>query len=338
MARQAKLSDVARHAGVSTGTVSNVLNHPDKVREVTITRVMQAIETLGFVRDTNASSLANGGSGNIGLVVIDLANSIFVDAARGAQSVARSAGLNLLLAGSENDFGLQSANVDSFIGARVAGLLLAPMQDSTPQLARLAGRHVPAVLMNYDPGTDEACAVIVDNEQAGYLAGRHLIDSGCRRLAFLSGDDTVQPVQLRRRGLRRAVAEADGSVVLEEIHTDDLEFASGARVAREIAGRRVEDRPDGVIGVTDNLAVGVIEQASDLGIDVPGEIAVMGCDNNTSSPRCRMTVTTVTMEGVEMGAAAMGLLAEEIVAGHSNHRHRRVSLTPTLVPHQSTAR
>jgi LacI family transcriptional regulator len=338
-ARQPNLSDVARHAGVSTGTVSNVLNHPHKVKEGTSARVARSIEILGFVRNTNASSLANGVSGNIGLIVTDLANSLFVEIARGAQTRSRAEGHNLLLAGSENDLGVQDANVDSFIGARVAGLLLAPMHDSTPQIERLANRHVPVVLINYDPGTEQACCVIVDNERVGYLAARHLIDTGRTRIAFVSSGDTVQPVRLRRAGVRRAVAESPG-VVLEELHTADFDAGSGAKAAREVAARAPADRPDGVIGVSDNLAVGFIEQVSDLGVSVPGDMAVMGCDHNTSAPDCRLTLTTVAMRGQEMGAAAMSLLAEEILHGSgagSGHLHRREVLEPHLIPHQSTA-
>jgi LacI family transcriptional regulator len=335
--RPPNLGDVARHAGVSTGTVSNVLNHPDKVREGTTARVTRSIEALGFVRNTNASSLANGGSANVGLVVADLGNSLFVEVARGAQTTSRSVGLNLLLAGSENDFGVQAANVDSFIGARVAGVLLAPMQDSSAQVRLLARRHVPAVLVNYDPGDDGTCCVIVDNESVGYLAARHLIDTGRRRIAFVSGDDTVQPVRLRRIGVRRAVAESGGRVSLEEIHTDDLNSGAGAVVARALAGRASAERPDGVVAVSDNLAVGIVEQASELGIVVPRDIAVMGCDHNTSAPQCRLTLTTVGMRAMEMGTAAMTLLADEILHGTGDHVHRRVVLAPELLLGQSTA-
>ena len=337
VSRPPNLADVARHAGVSTGTVSNVLNHPDKVKEGTTARVTRSIEALGFVRNTNASSLANGGSSNIGLVVSDLGNSLFVELARGAQHTSRTVGHNLLLAGSENDLGVQDANVDSFIGARVAGVLLAPMHDSSAQLRRLAKRHVPVVLINYDPDNDQTCCVIVDNERVGYLAAKHLIDLGRTRIAFVSGDDTVQPVRLRRIGVRRAVAETGGRVSLEEVHTADFNDGSGAQAARELTARVGDARPDGVIAVSDNLAVGFIEQASDLGVAIPADMAVMGCDSNTSAPSCRLTLTTVAMKGIELGAAAMTLLADEILHGAAEHVHQRIVLEPELIARQSTS-
>jgi LacI family transcriptional regulator len=334
-----KLRDVARHAGVSMGTVSHVLNHPDKVSEKTIARVRASIEALGFVRDANASSLAAGGARSIGLVVIDLGNSLFVDVALGAQEVARAASLNLLMAASQDDFALQGANVDFFNEARVAGLLLAPMQDSSAQMRKLVSRGRPVVLVNYDPGDNVACCVIVDNEQVGYLAASHLISLGCRRLLFVCGDEAIQPVSLRRAGLRRAVAAADG-VRFEEVHTPDLTEVSGAALARRIADRGPETRPDGIVAVTDTLAAGFINEAQRLGLSIPGDIAVMGCDDNRTAESTPLALSTVAMQGVDLGRAAMRLLTEELAAARDPHAHphvhQRVVLEPRLIPRAST--
>jgi LacI family transcriptional regulator len=331
-----RISDVARHAGVSVGTVSNVLNHPQKVSAKTIARVRHSIEELGFVRDANARSLAAGGSRSIGMVVIDLGNSIFVDAARGAHSAARKAGLSLLLAGCDDDFDVQSENVDTFNEARVAGLLLAPMRDSTEQIRRLTKRGKPVVLLNYEPETGAGCCVVIDNEQVGYLAARHLIDLGCDKIALVGSGDDLQPVRLRRRGVRRAVSESSDSVRFEEIRTEDLTLASAERAAHAIAGRGPATRPNGIIAVTDVLAAGVINALSERGISVPAEIAVMGCDHNSSAPDASMTVSTISARGVEMGAAAMGLLVDELFDEQGTHVHQRVVLEPELVVRGST--
>ena len=331
-----KLRDVALHAGVSMGTVSHVLNHPGKVSQKTRDRVRASIEALGFVRDANASSLAAGGSRSIGLVVIDLANSMFVDVALGAQQTARERGLNLLLAGSQDDFELQAANVDFFDEARVAGLLLAPMRDSSEQIQKLRKRGSPVVLVNYDPGPGDDCCVVVDNEQVGYLAGRHLIDEGCDRLLFVGGaDPSLQPVALRREGLRRAVRETQGAVRFEELRVADLTEASGAVAAGRIAARGPDTRPNGVVAVTDTLAAGFIAQMTSLGVDVPGEMAVMGCDDNSTAAVTSVTLTTVAMHGQRMGAAAMSLLLEEI-GDPDGHLHQRVVVEPHLVRRLST--
>ncbi|MDR2253362.1 MAG: LacI family transcriptional regulator [Bifidobacteriaceae bacterium] len=335
--RSPRIKDVANRAGVSTGTVSNVLNQPERVRDETAARVRRAIAELGFVRDANASSLASGRSHSVGLVVIQLANSLFVDAAQGAQAAAREAGFNLLIADSDDDYAFQSANVDAFNEARAAGLLLAPMQDSSEQVRRFIRRGRPVVLVNYDPGDASSCCVIVDNEQAGYLAARHLAERGCAKIAFLYVDDSMQPVVLRRKGVRRAMAELAGRVVYEEIAAPSLAQAEGAAAARAICGRGPTTRPDGLIAVTDTLAVGVINELISRGVCVPGDIAVMGCDDNRLAPDCPITVSSVRMRGHEMGAAAMRLLIDEVKPTSGKHVHQRVVLEPVVVARMSTA-
>ncbi len=319
------------------GTVSHVLNHPQKVSEATTTKVRASIAELGFVRDANASSLATGGSRSIGLVVIDISNSMFVAVARGAQAAARAAGLNLMLASSQDDFEAQGANVDFFAEARVAGLLLAPMQDSSDQMQKFTGRGRPVVLVNYDPGDRDVCCVVIDNEQVGYLAARHMIDQGCRRLLFVCGDETLQPVTLRRAGLRRAVAEAPG-VRFEEVHTPDLTERSGEALAAKVAARGPGTRPDGIVTVTDTLAAGFVNAAARHGLSVPGDIAVMGCDDNRLAEPTDVGLSTVAMEGYQLGTAAMGMLVEELnpAATSAPHVHQRIVVEPHLIARSST--
>ncbi|WP_022867287.1 LacI family DNA-binding transcriptional regulator [Schaalia vaccimaxillae] len=333
-----KLHDVAERAGVSLGTASNVLNHPERVSPSTIDRVRRAIDELGFVRNANASSLAAGGSGSIGLVVISLANSMFVEAARGAQAAARKAGHNLLLADSVDDFQAQGDNVDSFNEARVAGLLLAPMQDSAHHIAKLKARGVPVVLINYDQGDGGQCTVVVDNEHVGYMAVRHMIDIGCHHIAFVAGqDEEYQPVRMRRSGIHRAFAECGPEVVFEEINVDNIKESNAVEVALEILDRPSQDRPDGIIAVTDGLAASIVNTLCSRGVSIPHEIAVMGCDNNLFASDCVVPLTSIAMQGYAMGEAAINLLLAEMVSVDT-HVHQRTVLTPELIVRNSTMR
>jgi LacI family transcriptional regulator len=331
------MADVAAHAGVSLGTVSNVLNHPHKVSESTILKVRAAIDALGFVRDSNASSLAAGGSSkNIGLVVIDISNTLFVDVARGAQAAASAVDMHLMLANSDNDPALQDANVEFFDSARVAGILLAPASDCTDSIRTVRAHNRPVVLLNYDPQPRDCCSVLVDNEHVGYLAARHLIDEGRTRLAFVGGRDDLQPVHLRRTGVRRAVAETGGRVTLEEIATPDLNPPSGIEAGERLAARALQDRPDGVIGVTDLLGMAVIEVFTRHGIVVPDAAAVMGCDFNSAAWGGAIPLTSVRMRGFDMGLESVRLLIDEITTPAEEHGHRTIMLEPVLEIREST--
>lgn len=331
------MTDVARHAGVALGTVSNVLNHPQKVAPATLARVQAAIEELGFVRNTNARQLAAGSSRSIGLVVIDISNSLFVDVARGAQRSASTLGMNVLVANSDNQAEQQRADLDFFDEARVAGVLLAPMEDARDDVARLRSHGRQVVLVNFDSGLGDACQVLVDNEEVGYLAARHLIDLGRTRLAFVGGRDYLQPVRLRREGVRRAVGEEGGRVSLIELPTENLNPPGGLDAGAALADMPEDARPDGVIAVTDLLGMAIIQVFNARGISVPADVAVMGCDHNSAAWGGMIPLTSVQMQGLAMGHEAVRLLLDEIADDPAAHVHRTTMLRPELVVRESTA-
>jgi LacI family transcriptional regulator len=332
------MTDVAQAAGVSLGTVSNVLNHPHKVSAATSERVRAAISQLGFVRNDAARSLASGSNHSIGMLLADIDNSLFVDMAHGAQAAAGDAGLNLLLANTLCSPVVQDQYLDLFDQARVSGLLLAPMEDSMAGIERMRAHGRQIVLLNYAPEPDTCCAVLVDNEAVGRLAATHLMSIGCRRLAFVAAKDDYQPVRDRRRGILDAVHRASDGVSVEEVDSGGLTVADGERVGSALADRPPHLRPDGIIAVTDALAQGLIGALHVRhAIAVPDDIAVVGCEDNRSLETMVMPLTTLHMPGREMGEAAIALLLEEI-ADPGSHAHRTVVLQPQVLVRRSSAR
>ena len=330
-----RLTDVAALAGVSLGTVSHVLNHPHKVAPGTRAKVEAAIDELGFSRNSMASALARGDTRTIGLVVVSLSNSMFVDIARGAQRVARERDHYLQLASADDDADLFDAHMRRMNETRSSGMLIAPMTDQTASIARSRAAGCPVVVLNHDSSEHDACRVLVDNVAVGSIAASHVLSLGRRHLAFVYGLPHLQPVRRRREGVRHTVAALDG-VRLTEIEVDSLEAESGAAAGRELAALPPEERPDAIIAVTDVLGMAVLNELTAQGLSVPGDVAVMGCDHNSVAWGSAVPLTSVTMEGQEMGAAAVRLLLTELDESEESHEHSTVMLKPHLVPREST--
>lgn len=326
---------VAARAGVSLATVSNVLNHPERVRPATADRVHAAIADLGYTPDRNARALVSGSSRSIGLVVMSLRNSLFSDMVSGAQLAARAQDRTLLITSSEDDLRAQGDHLASLESSRVAGILLATMTDSRDQveLTRRHGR--PVVYVNHEPAEVDACSVVVDNEQAGFIATEHLIAQGCRRIGFVSARLELQPVHRRRAGVLRAVAAHPG-VTLVDVDAGDIDPPGGTDAGARIARMPADERPDGVLGVTDLLAMAVVTELRAAGIRVPEDIPVSGCDHNSIAWGGAVPLTSVTMHGAEMGAAAVELLLAELTDAPDTHVHRTVVIGSELVPREST--
>jgi LacI family transcriptional regulator len=327
-----RIQDVARRAGVAIGTVSNVLNNPNLVTEQTRLKVEAAIAELGFVRNSAARALAARRTDTVGLILIDIGNSLFVDIARGAESAAGQAQLKLLLANSDSTRTKQDNYLELFDQARVAGVLLTPLEEPLDVAHAVLGHGRPVVLVIATSPDPLTCSVMVNEELGGYLAATHLLHGGARRLLFLAGFPELRLIRRRLAGVERAVAEAGAS--LEVVEAPNLAIGNGREVGRRVL---LSQSVDGVVCPSDLLAVGVIQAATDLGIPVPDELMVVGYDDNHFASESSIPVSTVSLPGYRMGELAVELLLEEIDQG-SGHVHRTVMLDPHLIPWRSSMR
>ncbi len=331
--------EVAVAANVSVGTVSNVLNRPDKVTDATAARVRAAIEELGFVRNDAARQLRAGRSRALGLVVFDVGNPFFTEVARGAQDRAAAEGVIVLLGNSDEDAEREAAYLDLFREQRVNGVLLTPVHAHPEALRRLRTAGVPVVLVDAEldrpAASDPVPSVSVDDVEGGRLAASHLLSLGRRRLAFVGGSADIRQVADRLEGARQAVAErADAR--LEVIEGAALTVLGGRAVGEEIASRATQARPDAVFCANDLLAVGVLQGLSILaGVHVPDDIALIGYDDIDFAAAAVVPLSSIRQPARAIGAAAVDLLFEALA--DPDAPARTVRFRPELVVRASTA-
>jgi LacI family transcriptional regulator len=329
---QPSMADVAAHAGVAIGTVSNTLNNPEKVREGTRRKVMASIAELGFVRNDAARSLAAGTSTAIGLVVADLGNSFFVDIARGAEQVMRRNRMDVLIVDSDIEPDREIRNLELLDRSRVAGIILAPLDTPLARSTRLPSRSTPTVFVNFASPSGSYSGVVVDEQHGGTLAGEHLLTLGRRRLLFVGGPLFLTAIRDRRAGALAAIS-AHPDATLETLETRGLNIRHGRDVARRVIDSGI--RYDGIIAASDLLAIGLIQALAGAdGFSVPEDVAVTGYDNNHFASESAIPVTTVSQPGEEMGAAAADLLLEQIA--EPDISRRTIVLEPRLIPRRST--
>jgi LacI family transcriptional regulator len=324
--------DVAERAGVSVGTVSNVLNSPGKVAPATTDRVLAAIDELGFVRNDAARQLRAGSSRSIGLLVLDVGNPFFTDVARGAEERAQEAGLSVLLANTDQDRRREAAYLDLFEEQRVRGVLITPVDDVVPKLERLRSHGIPSVLVDRLATSDGFSSVSVDDVVGGRLAAQHLLDTGRRRLLFVGGPRDLRQVRDRITGARQAVDAVDGATL------DVMDIPSLTMLDGVSAGRRVMEldrRPDGVLAGNDLVALGLLQGLGLLGgLRVPEDIALVGYDDIDFAAAAAVPITSVRQPRDRIGSEALDLLLLEI---EGDDVHRRIVFQPELVIRKSTA-
>lgn len=328
------VKDVAAAAGVSVGTVSNVLNRPDVVAPRTVERVQGVIDQLGFVRNEAAHRLRAGHSSTVGLVVLDVANPFFAEVIRSAETRAARAGLTVLVGNSDQDPSREALHLATFEQQRVRGVLVSPVGDLDERLADLRQNGVPCVLVDRSDPSGHVSSVAVDDVEGGHIATRHLLELGRRHIAYIGGPASIRQVADRLEGARAAVATVRGAT-LEVVETPGLSVLAGRQAGEALAARPVETRPDAVFAANDLLAVGAMQALVMLGsIRVPEDIALIGYDDIDFAASAVIPLSSIRQPTDLIGSRAVELL---IAQTEGDDTVRQVLFRPSLVARASTS-
>ena len=317
--------DVAKAAGVSVGTVSNVLNTPDKVADKTVEKVQAAIDKLGFVRNDAARQLRAGKSRSIGLVVLDVRNPFFTDLARGAEDAARDVNMSVLLANSDEIAERELAMLGLFEEQRVHGVLVTPVSDDLEPFKKARDRGTPIVLVDRKSRDKNFSSVSVDDVAGGYLAIKHLISLGRKKILFAGGPIGIQQVSDRLKGAQKAIAE-HADVSLEVVSCKSLTVFEGRAVGEVI-----------VFAANDLVAIGIMQVClNQPGCSIPKDLSLIGYDDIAFASTAIVALTSIRQPTHEMGAKAVELLMDIAQDGDAKPRVRHIEFQPELVVRDST--
>jgi LacI family transcriptional regulator len=326
------IRDVAAAAYVSVGTVSNVLNAPDRVAPDTVARVHAAIERLGFIRNDAARQLRAGRSRCVGLLVLDVGNPFFTDVARSAERHAAENNLVVLLGTSDDDAERERTYLETFDEQRVYGLLISPVSDDLSRLHALHTRGVPVVLVDRDGTGTPFASVAVDDIAGGRLAAEHLCEQGRRRIAYVGGPAGLRQVADRLTGARAAVENCTGAT-LEVVTTGEPSVLAGRAAGEELCARTRDTRPDAVFCANDLLAIGMLQALTQNGFEVPADIALIGYDDIDFARSAVIPLSSIRQPSADIGATAIELL---LTSGVETAEPRHVVFRPELVARAST--
>lgn len=322
------LAAVAELAGVSTGTVSNVLNNPSKVRETTRRRVLDAIEAAQFVPNRAAAALRQGNSRMLGLLLPSIIDPFYAEIADGAAEAADRLGYGIVLCVSDDDPVRELRQIEMLARQRVSGALVVPIYANVDRLAimRLVGSRV--LVVDHTGPSEESCSIAVDDRAGGKLAVEHLLNTCGPRIAIVNGDMSIAQCVYRREGALLALSAQGGE--LAEYEGSDMTIAAGREIGLSIAN----GLPDGIFCINDQLALGVILGLTERGVSVPGDVSVVGYGDLTFANETLVTLTSVKEPRFNMAALAIETLVDEI-ENTNGHDHRAVILQPALVVRES---
>jgi LacI family transcriptional regulator len=329
----ATIYEVAREAGVSTATVSRVINTRRHVRESTRQKVEAAMERLGYVANRQARGLAGGRSRMIGLLVHELGSSYFTQLIRGIDLAVADIGYDLMLYTSHARVEAEARHALELATGPVDGVIFVLAVDPSQYVETLRQRGKPFVMLDHSHELSGTTFVAAANRSGTREAIAYLIELGHRRVGFITGKPGVSSAGERLAGYRDALRAADIPYARELIVTGDFLEERGYRGTQQLLS--LDPPPTAIFTSADTAAFGAIRAARDAGLRVPDDLSVVGFDDIPEASLVMPPLTTVRQPMLEMGATAVRLLQR--LMDDPGATPRRTELDTELIVRGSTA-
>lgn len=319
----ANIKDVAKHAGVSPGTVSRTLSGKSYVNSETKEKVLNAIKELDYKPNPIAQSLKAGHSHTIALVIPSIENPIFPAITKGVEAVANEYGYMTILCNTGESIEREKKYIQSLMNRAVDGFIFATITDKSNHIYELRQKGVPVVLaMRSNDNLIDA--VIVDNVKVAYDATKYMASTGCREIAFAMGDRSLKVYQDRLKGYMDALSDLGIPFKTEWVMHESNGAESFYSLTRNLVSGPC--KPDAILASTDNKAIVIMRALHDIGIKIPDEISVMGIDNIPVGAMIEPPLSCVAQPLYQMGS-----LAANKLIGQIRHRGDHDDLLPPMV-------
>ncbi|EHZ7429405.1 substrate-binding domain-containing protein [Vibrio cholerae] len=328
----ATMKDIARLAGVSTSTVSHVINKSRFVSDEIAERVNNAAQQLNYAPSALARSLKMNRTKTIGMLVTTSTNPFFGEVVKGVERSCYHQGYNLILCNTEGDNQRMKASINTLLQKRVDGLLL---MCSTLEGERLDvfDRYpdIPIVVMDWGPILFASDKIQDNSLQGGYMAAKHLIECGHKEIGCITGPLIRHQAQMRYEGYKRALAEAGIAINPDWIVESDFECEGGYQAFEKLYQRG--KLPSALFVSNDMMAMGVIQAASQRGLRVPDDLSLIGYDDVHIAKFMTPALTTIHQPKYRLGKAAVDTLLYRLE--NPDATAQVVQLEPTLVVRNS---
>jgi DNA-binding LacI/PurR family transcriptional regulator len=317
----ANMKDIAKIAGVSLGTVSNVLNDSAAVREPLRQRVLQAVQSVGYQPSQLARALRRDKTNMIGMIIPDITNPFFPAVVRGAEDVAFSNGYRLVLCNTDNDHSKELVHLNELRTYLPAGLIVIPsnFSDLTVQAESYRRAGTGVVCIDRLPKNWSGDSVTADNEEGAYNATRCLLQMGHTKLAVITGPLHLTNATERLGGFKRAVREARLHLSPEYVQETSFDKAGGHSKALVLL--RLIPRPTAIFAGNDMIALGVLLAIREAGLRCPEDVSLMGFDDLDLAETTNPSLSSVSQSGYQLGTTAARILLDRLEGDSSPAKH-----------------
>ena len=312
MAHQVTIKDLARHLNISVATVSRAMRDMPEIKAETRDAVLKLAKELDYQPNLLATNLVKNRTKTIGVIVPDLAYHFFASVIKGIEEEAIARGYSLLLTQTSELYERELTNVQNLSRGQVEGFIVSISQETTDfeHLKRLQRKGIPLVFFDRDADEIDVPKVMVDNVGAAYEATKHLIENGSKRIAFLAGPSNVTVSNLRQSGYEKAIQDSGLDLDESLVVHGNYNLQQAIKLTNELF--ELANPPDGLVVVSDRLAVGAIAALRKKNIRIPEDVAIVSFNDEPICTIVTPTLTSVSQPTFEMGKMAITLLINQI--------------------------
>jgi LacI family transcriptional regulator len=328
------IREVARKAGVSPTSVSHVVNNTRFVSEDVRERVLASMRELNYRPNALARSLRRGETHTLGLILPDSANPFFAEVGHAIEAAAFALGYSVILCNTENDEAKEHLYTEVLENKQLDGIIFVGAGEDRESISELVKNGLPLVVVDRDMGNLGLDIVTTENYQGGFLATQHLLSLGHQIIGCITGPSNITPSADRVTGYRAALQQAGHPVNESLLVRGDFHAPSGHSAALQLL--QLTPHPTAIFVCNDMMAIGALRAASQLGLSVPEDVAIVGFDDIELASYISPSLTTVAQPKLEIGQLAVKLLFERM--GDPSLPPRHTVLSTTLVIRESSVR
>jgi len=317
-----RIKDIARLAGVSTATVSHVINKTRFVTDETKLRVLTTIDKVGYTPNIHARNLASGQSRTLGLIISDITNPFFPDLVKSIQEKSLELGYDVIVLNTNYEPERDVPYVQRLLELQVRGVMILTTEMDLSVIERLSSRRIAVAFLDIGKVGPHTSNIRVDYEHGVHEAVEHLLQLGHRQIAFISGPVHFKSAEFRRTAYISTMKQHRGSLRTEPvIFEGDFKLESGERAVKELLA--LKTRPTAIIAANDLMAIGALRELGRAGFRVPKDVSVVGFDDIWLAKLTEPPLTTVMIPRAEIGAAAVeAVLRNKAEADRPGHEIR----------------
>ncbi|WP_433831814.1 LacI family DNA-binding transcriptional regulator [Flavobacterium anhuiense] len=339
MSEKVTIYDIAEKLNITAATVSRALNNNPKIKEATRELVIKTAAAMNYKQNKLALALKSGRSNNIGVIVPRIDSNFFASVIRGIEEELYPHGYQVIICQTHESIKRENENLHTLVDAQVDGIMMSVTgisDENDSAFRNVLEKNVPLIFFDRSKHIDGVSSVTINDFKGGYLATKHLIDEGCRHIAHLSGDQSLDIFKNRFLGYKQALL--DNGLPFNEEYV--IYVKSSVEAGKDAANTllALETPPDAIFSSSDFAALGAIQELQNRNISIPNEFCVAGFSNEPFTKFMELSITSVDQSPLEMGKMSARVFLEQVDKTDTIKIEKKVVLAPELHIRKSSTR